>query len=79
MYLKYFNSSLNTTSYVIDYQQYVSAIKAIFGLKTIIIGNVYCSAMDVRNRNSSCIHLMYYKMYQTQKYKFDVILTVHHR
>lgn len=63
----YFNSSLNTTVFVINYQQYVLAIKAIFGMKTIIMGNVYCSAMNVMDRISSCIHLRYYKMYQTLK------------
>jgi len=63
--LIYFNSSLNTSLLVINHQQHVSSIKAIFRLKTIIIRDVYSSATNVTDEVLSCIHLRYCKMYQT--------------
>jgi len=61
MYLMYFTCSLNTTLFVSNHQQHVSAITAVFGLKTILPGNIYCSATNVTDEISSCIHLMYHK------------------
>jgi hypothetical protein len=46
-YLSKNTVNLYTTLFVINHQQHVSAIKAIFGLNTIIIGNIYYNAMNV--------------------------------
>jgi len=51
-------------TFVINCQQHVSAIKAIFRLNTIIIGNIYYSAMlGVRSHlNIKWCYKMYYTL-----------------
>jgi hypothetical protein len=54
--------------FVINHQQHVSAIKAIFGLNAIIIGNVHYNAMNVTDKISSYI-----------KWAYDTLKCVIHR
>jgi len=54
--------------FVINHQQHVSAIKAIFGLNAIIIGNIYYNAMNVTDKISYYI-----------KWRYDTFKCVIHR
>ena len=57
-----YKSSLYTALFVINRQQHVSAIKAIFRLNTIIIWNINFNAMNITDQISSYIKWGHYKV-----------------